>query len=109
MQLLAPSLREEQREEPLSLWEMMEGKGVLGEVVGSGGAKTVGVSRPEYSGISRPGARAMLVIVEVVVEGVKVGKSYEAADASANLMIALATPRAMLLTGQSLAGGWGSW
>lgn len=78
MQLSAPSLREEQREEPLSLWETMEGKGVLGEVVGFGGAKTVGVSRPEYSEVSRPGVRAngaLLVIVEVVVEGVRVGRS----------------------------------
>lgn len=91
--------------EPLSLWETMEGKGALGEVVGSGGAKAVGVSRPEYSGVSNPGAGADGALP---VEGMEVGMSSEADDMSRKLRIALATSRAILLIGQSFAGGWGS-
>ncbi len=53
----------------------------------------LGVSRPEYSGTSKPGA---MVDVLLLVEAV------------ASLLIAMAIPRAMLLIGQLLTGGWRS-
>ena len=86
--------------EPLSLWEVMEGMGVL-EVVGWGGVKVLGVSRPEYSGISSPGA---MVEVLLLGEGLETGRLWDAAVA--RLLIAMAIPRAMLLIGQLLTGGW---
>lgn len=92
--------------EPLSLWEVMEGMGVL-EVVSCGGVKVLGVSRPEFSGVPKPRARADDVLV--VVKGPDAGRLWDAADAAdARLLNAMAIPRAMLFIGQLLIGGWRS-
>ncbi len=92
--------------EPLSLWEVMEGMGIL-EVIGWGGLKVLGVSRPENSGTSKPGA--MVDDVLLLVEELETGRFWDAADAAvARLLIAMAIPRAMLLIGQLLTGGWRS-
>ena len=89
--------------EPLSLWEVMEGMGVL-EVVCWGGVKALGVSRPEFSGIPELRARADDMLV--VGKGPDAGRLWDAADAAdARLSNAMAIPRAMLFVGQLLVGG----